>query len=42
MLVMESLFTPVAMDWMFVLHPRPYTETLIPNVIVFGNETFGR
>lgn len=30
------------MDSMFVSSPNSYVETLIPNVILFGDETFGR
>ena len=30
------------MDWMFESPPNSYIETLVPSMIVFGGEAFGR
>ena len=31
-----------AIDWMFVFLQYSYVQALIPNVVVFGGEAFGR
>lgn len=39
---LQDMLSPCAMNWMFVASQNSYVETLIPSVMVFGNEAFGR